>query len=138
MHPGGNKAVVGQFFSQGLGELSPDVVDQVFAPEHRLSSPEFGIEPKIGTQIIKDIIEDFRNSVGDLTCTIEGQIEEGDWVATSYTLREEQDEHMGIMLSRIVDGKIQESHVVAKTVSGPQEEGPMAAARFTTLRQAFN
>ena len=130
--------MVDQFFSRGLGELSPDVVDEVFAPEHRLSSPEFGPEPEIGTQIIKDIIEDFRDNVRDLTCTIESQIEEGNWVATSYTLREEQDDHMGIMLSRVVDGKIQESHVVAKTVSGQQEEGPMAAARFTTLRQAFN
>jgi len=43
-----------------------------------------------------------------------------------------------VQISRVVDGKIQESHVVAKTVSGQQEEGPMAAARFTTLRQAFD
>lgn len=49
--------------------------------------------------------------------TIEYQIAEGDWVATSYTLRDAQDEHMGVMVSRLVDSKIQETLVVARDVS---------------------
>jgi hypothetical protein len=138
MHPGENKEVVGRYFLQGLGELNPDVVDEVFAPDHVLGSPELGTETVTGTQMIKDLIEEFRSDAGGLTCNIESQIEEGDWVATRYTLREEQDDHMGIMFSRVDDGKIQESYVVAKTVSGTLEEGLMAATRPTTLRQAFN
>ena len=51
-------------------------------------------------------------------------------VATSYTLSEENDTHMGIMFSRVVSGKIAESFVVARTVS-------VAEARITA-RKAFN
>ena len=40
----------------------------------------------------------------------------GAWVATSFTLGEEQAEHMGIMRRRVVDGTIQESYVVARDV----------------------
>jgi hypothetical protein len=137
MQPEDNKAVVSRYFLQGLGELNPDVVDEVFSPDHLLSSPELGTEPVTGTQAIKDVIERFRSDTGGITCTIQRQIEEGDWVATSYTLSEEED-HKGIMISRVVDGKIAESHVVAKTVSGSQPEALMRSDRVTTLRHAFN
>ena len=125
-----NKAVVQRFLLQGLGELDPDVVDEVFAPGHALSSPEFGTEAIAGTQIIKTAIEEFRRDVGELECTIQRQVEEGDWVATSYTLSEEQNDHMGTMFSRVVAGRIEESHVVASTVSG--------LADASVARKAFN
>lgn len=136
MQPEDNKAVVRRFFLQGLGELTPDVVDEVFASGHVLSSPELG-EPVTGTQALKDVIEQFRSDTDGVTCTIQRQIEEGAWVATSYTLSEEE-EHKGIMISRVVDGKIEESHVVAKTVSEPQAQALMATDRATRLRRAFN
>src|SRR5919107_5214956 len=104
MQQGGNKEVVSRYFLQGIGGLNPDVVDEVFAPEHRLTSPEFGTEPETGTQIIKDAIEGFRRDAGDVTCTVESQIEADEWVATIYTLSDEHDRHMGIMISRVADG----------------------------------
>jgi len=137
MPPEDNKAVVSRYLLQGLGRLNPDVVDEVFAPDHVLSSPELGTQPETGTQALKDAIEGFRRDTDDLTCTVENQIAEGDWVATSYTLSE-ADEHKGIMLSRVVDGRIQESHVVAQTVSEPQAQALVATDKVTTLRRAFN
>jgi hypothetical protein len=32
MQAGSNKEVVSRYFLQGLGELNPDVIDEVFAP----------------------------------------------------------------------------------------------------------
>jgi hypothetical protein len=136
MQPQDNKAVVSHYLLQGLGELNPDVVDEVFAPNHVLNSPEFGSEPVTGIEVIKDAIEGFHRELGDVTCTIENQIEEGDSVATSYTLNEEQNEHMGMMISRVVDGKIEESHVVAKAVSGA--EAAQRTDSIETARRAFN
>jgi predicted SnoaL-like aldol condensation-catalyzing enzyme len=136
MQAGSNKGVVSRYFLQGLGELNPDVIDEVFAPDHVLSSPEFGTDAASGIQVIKDAIEGLRRDADAVSCTIHRQIEEGDWVATSYTLSEEQADHMGIMLSRVVDGKIEESHVVAKSVSGP--EASLRADRIDTARRAIN
>jgi hypothetical protein len=136
MQAGSNKGVVSRYFLQGLGELNPDIIDEVFAPDHVLSSPEFGTDAAPGIQVIKDAIEGLRRDADAVSCTINRQIEEGDWVATSYTLSEEQADHMGIMLSRVVDGKIEESHVVAKSVSGP--EASLRADRIDTARRAIN
>jgi hypothetical protein len=130
MRPDGDKAVVRKFLLEGLGELNPEIVDELFAPDHALSSPEFGTQVITGTTIIKSAIEEFRYEVGQIKCTIQRQIEEGEWVATSYTLSEANDVHMGTLFSRVVAGKITESFVVAKTVS--------AAEARTTARKAFN
>jgi hypothetical protein len=130
MQPRGNKAVISRFLLEGLGGLDPDVVDEVFAPDHALSSPEFGEQVITGTRIIKSAIEEFRSDSGWIECTIQRQVEEGDWVATSYTLTETSDVHMGTLFSRVVSGKIVESSVVARTVS-------VAEARITA-RKAFN
>src|SRR5215217_2453961 len=106
MQPVGNKELVSRYFLQGIGELNPDA------------------------------IEGFRRYADGVSCTIESQIEEGDWVATSYTLSEDQADHMGIMISRVVDGKIAESHVVAKTVT--VAEAGQRTDRIETARRAFN
>jgi hypothetical protein len=87
-----------------------------------------------GTQVIKDAIEGLRRDAVGVSCTIENQIEEGDWVATSYTISEEQHDHMGIMISRIENGKIAESHVVARTVAKEDLEAHTPARG----RRAFN
>ncbi len=83
-----------------------------------------------GTRIIKRAIEEFSDEVGQIECTIQRQIQEGEWVATSYTLSEANDVHMGILFSRVVAGKITESYVVARTIS-------VAEARVSA-RKAFN
>jgi ketosteroid isomerase-like protein len=136
MQTGSNKVVVSRYFLQGLGEPNPDVVDEIFAPDHVLNSPEFGMDAVEGTQVIKDAIEGLRRDAVGVSCTIENQIEEGDWVATSYTISEEQNDHMGIMISRVQDGKIAESHVVAKTVT--VAEAGQRTDRIETARRAFN
>lgn len=130
MEPDGDKAVVGRFLLEGLGGLNPDIVDEVFAPNHALSSPEFGTQVITGTRIIKSAIQEFLRDVGQIECTIQRQIEEGEWVATSYTLTEANDVHMGILFSRVVAGKITESLVVARTISEAQAR--------VTARKAFN
>ena len=130
MEPRSNKAVVSRFLLEGLGGLDPDVVDEVFAPDHALSSPEFGDQVITGTRIIKSAIEEFRSDSGRIECTIQRQVEEGEWVATSYTLTESSDVHWGALFSRVVAGKIVESSVVARSVS-------VTEARMTA-RKAFN
>ena len=130
MQPDSDKAVVSTFLLEGLGELNPEVVDAYVAPDHALSSPEFGTQVITGTRIIKRAIEEFSDEVGRIECTIQRQIQEGEWVATSYTLSEADDVHMGILFSRVVDGKITESLVVASTLS-------VAEALFSA-RKAFN
>jgi hypothetical protein len=130
MEPDGDKAVVRRFLLEGLGELDLDVIDEVFAPDHVLSSPEFGTQVITGTRIIKSAIQEFLSESTRIECTIQRQIEEGEWVATSYTLTEANEVHVGILFSRVVAGKITESLVVARTISE-------AEARVTA-RKAFN
>ena len=71
--------MVSKFLLEGLGELNPDVVDEVFARDHALSSPEFGTQVITGTRIIKSAIEEFIREAGRIECTIQRQIEEGEW-----------------------------------------------------------
>ena len=130
MQPDGEKAVVSKFLLEGLGELNPEIVDELVAPDHALSSPEFGTQVITGTRIIKMAIEEFRDEVGRIECTIQRQIQDGEWVATSYTLSETNEVHVGILFSRVVAGKITESYVVARTVS--------VADALISARKAFN
>ena len=134
MQAGNNQQLVSRFFLQGIGGPNPDIVHDIFASNHLLSSPEFGMDAVRGTQVIKDAIEGFSTEAAVVSCTIEIQIEEGDWVATSYKISEGEYDHMGIMISRIENGKIAESHVVARTVA---REG-MRAHTPQRARRAFN
>jgi hypothetical protein len=130
MQPDDGKTVVSRFLLEGIGGLNPEIVDEFVAPDHVLSSPEFGTQEITGTEIIKRAIEEFRQEVGQIECTIQRQIAEGEWVATSYTLSEANDVHMGILSNRVVAGKITESFVVARTVS--------VAEVLISARKAFN
>jgi ketosteroid isomerase-like protein len=115
-----NKDVINRFLRRGLEQRDLTVVDEVFASDHVLRSPLTGVEGVSGTEEIKRALEDYLNHAqGTGRFTIENQIAEGDWVATSYTLRDAQEEHMGVMFSRLDDSKIQETFVVARDVSGP-------------------
>ncbi len=117
-----SKALVRRFLVEGIGEGDTAVVDQVFASDHVLRSPVLGTGEWIGTDPIKEAIEEFWSDGGGVRCTIRRQISEGDRVATSYTLSEEYNDHTGIMFSRVAEGKIQSSLVVASEVSEPEEE----------------
>jgi predicted SnoaL-like aldol condensation-catalyzing enzyme len=115
----GNKSVISRFFQKGFNERNLAVVEQVFAPNHVLQSPAVGAKTIQGTEYIKKAIEDYHNHSAEAACTIVNQIVEGDWVATAYTLDDRQGQHMGVMVSRLVDNMIQESFIVARDVSEP-------------------
>jgi SnoaL-like domain len=119
-----NKDVIRSFLEEGFNQRNLTVVDEVFASDHVLRSPLTGEGGVSGTAEIKRALEDYHNHAQGTgaRCTILNQIAEGDWVATSYRLREAQEEHMGVMFSRLDDSKIQETLVVARDVS--ESEGP--------------
>lgn len=125
-----SKALVRRFLVEGIGEGDTAVVDQVFASDHVLRSPVLGTGEWIGTDPIKEAIEEFWSDGGGVRCTIRRQISEGDRVATSYTLSEEYNDHTGIMFSRVAEGKIQSSLVVASEVSEPEEEAVLRRKVF--------
>lgn len=122
MQPNDGKALVSRFLLEGLGEGKTAVVDQVFAEGHILRSPVLGTGEVEGTDFIKGAIEEFWSGGASVRCTIRRQIAEGDRVATSYALSEEDREHVGVMVSRVASGKIQSSLVVASEVSEPEME----------------
>ena len=108
-----NKDIVRRFFEAALdGEPDLAVVDEVLAPNHVLRGPKLGTEEVEGVEEFRSELE--RHSGG--RCIIERQIAEDDWVATVYTLKEANQDSMGVMVSRIADGRIQESFVVARSL----------------------
>jgi len=131
MHSEDGKVLVSRFLLEGLGGGNTAVVDEVFASDHVLRSPAIGATELVGTDPMKDAIEEFWSDGGSVRCTIRRQIAEADRVATSYRLSEEYKDHMGIMISRVAEGKIQSSLVVASEVSGPEEE-------LIRMRKVFN
>lgn len=117
-----NKALVRRFFQEVFDdEQNLAVVDELFATDHVLRGPKLGTGEVIGTQEFKDELEHYAGA----TCIIDRQIAEGDWVTTSYTLKEENQDHMGIMISRIADGKIQESFIIARSIPVSESEWTM-------------
>jgi hypothetical protein len=116
-----NKAVISRFLQEGFNQRNLTIVDKVFASNHILRSPLTGVEGVSGTEVIKRALKDYHEHSTGGRCTILNQIAEGDWVATSYTLGEEQVEHMGVMSSRLVNRKIQETLVVARHVSASED-----------------
>jgi len=127
-----NKTVISRFLQEGFNQRNLTIVDEVFASNHILRSPLTGVGGVSGTEVIKRALEDYHVHGTGSRCTILNQIAEGDWGATSYTLGEEQEEHMGVMSSRLVDGKIQETFVVARDVVSESEDF------LSPLRQHFN
>jgi hypothetical protein len=116
-----NKDVISDFLQKVFNQKDLAIVEEIFAPDHALLSPETGTEKVEGPEVIKVALDDYHKVGSGAGCTILNQIAEGDWIATSYTLGEEQAEHMGVMISYLVDGKIKETFVVAREVSSAPE-----------------
>jgi hypothetical protein len=117
-----NKAVVRSFLEEGFNRRDLTLVDRVFAPDHKLTSPETGTEAVEGIEVIKEALEDYYEEGTGAPCTILNQIAEGEWVATSYALGEGQAEHMGVLTCRLINSEIKETFVVARAVSSATEE----------------
>jgi predicted SnoaL-like aldol condensation-catalyzing enzyme len=114
-----NKSVIRRFFQEVFnGEQNLAVVDDVFASDHILRGPKLGTGEVVGTGEFKEELAQYAGA----TCIIERQIAEGDWVTTIYTLKEENQDHMGVMISRITDGKIQESFIIARSIPVSESE----------------
>ena len=109
--------MVRDLLQRGFNQRDLTVVDDVFAPDHVLISPETGTEQVTSPEVIREALEDYHTEGSGAGCTVLDQIAEGDWVATSYTLGEQQAEHMGVIMCRLASGKIQETFVVAREVS---------------------
>jgi hypothetical protein len=122
MSSAGTQAVGTNFLQEAFDRQNVDIVDEVFASDHVLRSPEAGTEEVKGTKVIKRALKDYHTEGSGAGCTILNQIAEDDWVATSYTLGERQEEHMGIMINHLVNGKIKETFVAAREVSSAPEE----------------
>ena len=127
-----NKALVSWFLLESFSKRDLEVVDKVFAPDHRLHSPATGAETEEGLGPVKVMIRDYFEIAGEgaaVRCTILKQIAEGEWVSTYYTLEAvnltsggpANDTYRGVIISRFGDGAIQESFVVAQELY-PEEE----------------
>ena len=127
-----NKALVSWFLLESFNKRDLEVVDKVFAPDHRLHSPANGAETEEGLGPVKVMIRDYFEIAGEgaaVRCTILKQIAEGEWVSTYYTLEAvnltsggpANDTYRGVIISRFGDGAIQESFVVAQELY-PEEE----------------
>lgn len=121
-----NKRVIRRFLTEGFDRQNRDVVDEVLASDHLLRGPKLGRREERGTEAIKSEIEKYTEA----RCTIQEQIAEGDWVATIYTIGKPREEHRGVMINRLANGKIQESFVMAREV--PKSESDW------TFRTIFN
>ena len=126
-----NKALVSWFLLDSFNQRNVEVVDEVFASDHHLHSPALETGTVEGTEAIKRMIHDYLDDVEEgarVTCTIQKQIAEGEWVTTYYTLETtnytsegpRNEAYWGVMISCIAHNTIQESYVVAQEVS-PEE-----------------
>ena len=127
-----NKALASWFLLESFNKGDLEVVDRVFARDHRLHSPANVVEIAEGIEPVKVMVQDYFDVAGEgaaAECTVLKQIAEGEWVSTYYSLEAvnltsggpAHDKYSGVMISRFADGEIRESFVVAQEVE-PEEE----------------
>jgi predicted SnoaL-like aldol condensation-catalyzing enzyme len=127
-----NKSLVSWFLLESFNKRDLEVVDRVFAPDHRLHSPANETETVEGIEAVKEMIRDYFGIVGEgaaVGCTVLRQIAEGEWVSTYYALEAVNltsggpvnGAYRAALISRFADGTIQESFVVAQEAD-PGEE----------------
>jgi hypothetical protein len=71
-----NKAMISWFLLESFNQRNVEVVDNVFASDHRLHSPAVESEAVGGTEAIKRMIQDYLDDVEEgarVTCTIENR-----------------------------------------------------------------
>ena len=115
-----NKALARRWFAEGWNKGNVSVADGIFSPHFTLNGSEVGPEgPK------QNVIRT-RRGFPDITFTVEDQIAEEDRVVTRWT---ECGTHLGelndipptgktvvvpgIVIWRVVEGKVQEDHTVS-------------------------
>jgi SnoaL-like domain len=127
-----HKSLVGWFLMEGFNERNLEVVDRVFASDHRLHSPSNQSQPVEGIEAVKEMVLGYFGIVGEgaaIRCTVLKQIGEGEWVSTYYSLEAVNltsggpvdGAYRGVVVSRFSEDKIQESFVVAQEAYPPEE-----------------
>ena len=127
-----NRALASWFLLESFNKRDLEVVDGIFARNHRLHSPANDLEAAEGIEPVKMMVQDYFDAAGEgaaVRCSVLKQIAEGEWVSTFYSLEAvnltsggpAHDQYRGVMISRFADGAIQESFVVAQEVF-PEEE----------------
>jgi steroid delta-isomerase-like uncharacterized protein len=135
VHPEENKAVVRRFLEEVFSGGDLDLVDELFAPAFVLRDPSVPGEVR-GPEGMKQYVSMYRSAFPDTNFTVEGQIAEGDHVATRWTARgTHEGELMGIPptgervtvtgneFDRVVDGRIEEIRVIYDALGMMQQLG---------------
>lgn len=134
-----NKIVVRRYFEEAFEGGHLDVADEVFDPEHRILNP-YASEGMRGPAPMKSFVWLSRKLLPDPEVVIEDEIAEGEKVMTRWTLKSTLADELrtlgvygkvvvsGISISRVIDGKIQETWLRCETYpeqphrSVPQDE----------------
>jgi predicted ester cyclase len=116
-----NKALTRRVIEEANSKGNLDMVDEFIASDYVLHTPTAPTGEVRGTEGYKQLISMQRSAAPDLNFTVEDQIAEGENVVTRYSASgTHQEEFMdaaptgnqvtttGIVISRIVDGKIVE------------------------------
>ena len=127
-----NKALVSWFLLECFNKRDLEVMDGVFAPDHRLYSPANYGDIAEGIEPIREMVQVYFDEAGEgaaIRCTVLKQIAEGAWVSTYYSLEAvnltsggpANNQYRGVIICCFDDGTIQESFVVAQELY-PSEE----------------
>jgi steroid delta-isomerase-like uncharacterized protein len=129
-----NKKIVRRVIEEPWkGELQ--VVDELIDPNYIGHDPSLP-EPLHGPEGVKEFISTYRDAYPDARITVEGQIAEGDTVATRWTGRGKHDGDLmgiaptgkqvtvsGITFSRLANGKVVEEYTNWDTFGMMQQLG---------------
>ncbi len=115
-----NKALVRRAFEEGWNAGNLEVFDEVTSPDYQLHDPAVP-EDVIGVDGMKGFASTFLGAFPDLRFSVEGQIAEGDMVATRWTSSATHEGELmgiaptgnrtgvsGVTVSRVSGGKIAE------------------------------
>lgn len=123
-----NKALARHWFAEGWNTGNVTVADEIFSPHFTLNGMEIGPEgPK------KNVVRT-RKRFPDVTFTVEDQVAEDDRIVTRWTARGTHLSEFdgipptgktmvvpGIVIWRVVGGKVLEDHTAAGEATLPQQ-----------------
>jgi len=140
-----NKALTQRVIEEANSKGTLDVVDEFIASDYVLHTPTATTGEVRGTEGYKQLISMQRSAAPDLNFTVEDQIAEGEKVVTRYSASgTHQEEFMdaaptgnqvtttGIVISRIVDGKIVEEWLEWDVLGLMQQLGAIPEAGQTS------
>jgi len=138
-----NKATARRFFEEVMGEGNLDAVEEIFAPYYQDHDPA-NDEDTRGPDGVRQEAGMYLSALPDLQFTIDGQLAEGDQVATRWTSSGTHEGELmgigptgnrvtieGIVIHRLADGKIQEGWWNWDTMGLMQQLGAIPAEQHT-------